>query len=337
MKPISILAVMKQLDILPRTAREKDVCMRSKQELRRTMHLLTEQIEHFLVWKKTQTETIACKRRLMEELYAREAYQLIPAVMKKARKIHEASPLRDMQYCRDEYELEEMDLFITIILKNRNVADNMKQTVDALRQYTVSQLLRYYCSIANAQKVIKLVGNYPMMEMIKSYIPESNDINHYTIRVYYTLLKILEDERTEDYDELKRMIYQKDAFDGSEFRQLLGFLTNFCNRKIHQGNEQFIKEKFDLYKTGLERGVWTEDIRFSEHQFIQMISTALELNQLEWTDDFMEVYGDKLAPDLRENILNYGKALRAFQAGMYDEAQDFLNTIDTSIDFLFSI
>ena len=143
-KPISILAVMKQLDILPRTAREKDVCMRSKQELRRTMHLLTEQIEHFLVWKKTQTDTITCKRRLMEELYAREAYQLIPAIMKKARKIHETSPLRDVQYCKDEYQLAEMDLYMTTILKNRNMAGNIEQTVDALRQYSVSQLLRYY-------------------------------------------------------------------------------------------------------------------------------------------------------------------------------------------------
>jgi len=331
-KPIEILRIMKSLNLLPRTASEEDISPRDKQELRRTMHLLSDQIEDFLIWKATQKKTIIRKRYLMDELMIRRAYPLIPAVLRKTRKIHEASTLRDVPHCNHEYLLTEMDFYMTSIPKNLAVASDMKLTMDALCRYAFSTLLRYYCYVLNAQEHIKMKHNYPIMEVLESYITDSKYLEHYTIRVYYKLLKLIKEKRVEDYYEFKNMI-TKDTFNNTELRYLFGLLYNFCIIKIRQGDNRFIKEEFYLYKESLKRGILTAGIRFSERKFVFIIKSALSMNQPEWADNFIEKYSNELRPDVRENTVNYGKALYAFYIGEYSRAKDFLHMIDKVTDF----
>jgi len=332
-KPIEILRIMKNLNLLPRTASEEDISPRDNQELRRTMHLLSEQIEDFLIWKANQKEAVVRKRQLMDELIIRRAYPLVPAVMRKARKMQETSPLRDVQHCRNEYLLAQMDLWMTVILKNRSMSPKMKLNMDALRQYFLSQLLRHYCFTIDSQKNHKTKHHYPMMEVLKSYVANSTDIEHYTIKFYYTFLKWIQDEKVEDYEELKVMIYSSDTFDNHELRQLFTVFTNFCSRKIKQGDDRFMQERFDLYKESLRRGMLTEGVQFSALKFIQIVDTGLAVNQPEWTNKFIEQYSHELGPDVREDTVNYTKALYAFHIGRYDVAQDFLHVVDKVMDY----
>lgn len=335
---IDSLSMMKHLSLLPRTAQQKDICPRHKQELRRGMHLFSEQIENFLIWKQMQTETIICKRKLMDALFARQAYQLVPAVMNKARKVHQASPLRDIKHYEMEYLLTETNLYMDIVLKNRDTAASMQKAVDTLRHYTLSQLLRYYCGMVNTGKVVKTENNDSFIGVLTEYLENSEDLNIFIVRIYYMLLKVLKKEEIKDYYELKKQLFEQlHFFDAKALRELLNFLSNYCNRMIHKGNPQFIEEKFELYTVGLERECWTKDIAFSPHQFIQIISTALKLNKITWANDFIAQYGNQLSPNLRDNMLNYGYALCAFEAGKYDAAHGFSSQIDAIEDFIFRL
>lgn len=327
-KPIDMLYLMKGLKMSPRTAREKDICPRDKQELRRAMHLLSEQIEDFLIWKANQKEAVVRKRHLMDELIIRRAYPLVPAVMRKARKLQKTSPLRDIKHCKNEYLLAEMDLFMTVILKKDNAATDMQLTVDALCQYSISLLLCYYGFSISTQEIFKTDYSYPILEMLASHISKSEYIKHYTIRFYYTLLKLIKEKQVEDYDKLKIMIASQNTFPGHELRQIFTLLINFCIDKINQGDDRFTKERFDLYKEALRRGILTNDVQFSPRKFNQIVYSALLANQPEWADDFIEQYSHELGPDVRENTVNYSKALCAFHVGKYDVAQDFLYAID---------
>ncbi len=337
-KEMDSLSMIKHLNLLPRTAKQKDICPRHKQELRRAMHLFSEQVENFLIWKQTQTETIMCKRKLMDALSARQAYELVPAVMNKTRKIHQASPLRDIKHYEMEYLLAETSLYMDIVLKNRDTADSMEKAVDTLRHYTLSQLLRYYCGMVNTGKVVKTENNDHFISMLTKYLENSEDLKIFAVRIYYLLLKVLKKEEIKDYYELKKLLFEQlHFFDAKELRELLNFLSNYCNRMIHKGNGQFVEEKFELYTVGLERECWTKGTAFSPHQFIQIISTALKLNKITWANDFIIKYGDKLSLELRNNMLNYGHALCAFEAGKYDLAHDFLSQINTIEDFIFRL
>ena len=327
-KPIDTLKIMKHLKMLPRTAGEKDTCPRDKQELRRTMHLLSEQIEDFLIWKATQKEVVVRKRHLMDELMIRRAYPLVNAVMRKARKIQETSPLRDVQHCKNEYLLAQIDLFMAVIVKDRNVVSAMKHSVDTLRRYFLSQLLRYYCFASSKNAKFKTKKSYPMMEVLKSYVTNSKDFEYYTIRFYYICLELVQKSRIEDYNELKSMIYTGETFDNHELRQLFTVLTNFCGRKITEGDNRFMQERFDLYKEVLRKEILTDQVQFSASKFIEIVETGLKVNQPEWINEFIQKYSPELGPNLREDTVNYSKALYAFHFNKYNLAQDFLHAVN---------
>jgi len=207
-----------------------------------------------------------------------------------------------------------------------------------LRQFCLSQLLRYYCAIVNSQKIVKIEHDNSFMEIIVQYVKNGKDINFFTIRIYYMLLKVLDNENPEDYYLLKDTLFnQLDAFDANELKHLLGFMSNFCNRMMNYNDSRFIKEKFDLYVVGMDSECWMTNSFFSVHHFVQIFRTALLLDKIKWAYSFLDKYGSQLLPDLRDNTLNYCHALSAYDRQRYDVAQEYLNNINSTKDFIYHL
>lgn len=339
-KAIERLDLMKYMEIIPRNAKQKDISPKHKQELRKTMHALTAQIEELFVWKKTQEDTIGCKYQLMEALLERQIYELLSPILNKAKKIHQSSTLRDVKYCKDAYHLAEMDFYMDIASDKRELSTGIKNVmvIETLREFCLSQLLRYYCAIVNSRKVVKIEDDNPFMAVVMEYVKNSGDINSFTIRIYYMLLKVLDGENPDDYFLLKNTLFnQLDAFDTSELKNILSFMFNYCYRMINHNDNRFIEERFDLYVVGMDRGCWMTDSFFSVHNFVQIFRTALLLDKIKWAYSFLDEYGKQLLPDLRSNTLSYCHALSAFNRQRYDEAQEYLNGIDNANDFIYHL
>lgn len=337
---IEHLDLMKYMGIIPRSAKQKDISPKHKQELRKIMYAFSAQIEHFFLWKKMQEDTVGCKCRLMEALSDRQLYELLPPVLNKARKIHRSSPLRDVKYCEDAYHLAAMDFYVDIISGKRGLSTGVKNVavVDTLREFCLSQLLRYYCAIVNSRKVVKIEDDSSFMEVVMEYVKNSKDEDSFTIRIYYLLLKVLDGENPNDYYLLKDTLFNRlDAFDTDELKHLLGFMSNYCYRMINRNDNRFVKERFDLYVIGIDRDCWMSNSFFSVHHFIQIFRTALLLNKTKWAYSFLDKYGKQLLPNLRDNTLRYCHALSAFDRQRYDEAQEYLNNIDNAKDFIYHL
>ncbi len=325
-KPVDNLIVMKAMGMLPRSAKPKDISPKHKADLRVTMHSLAILIEDFIIWKKMREDEIGSKRLLMDALIERQTYTLVAPIMNKARKVHGASPFRDSKYWEDDYSLNEMDFYMEVLLKNRDAANKIKDVLDSLHQSCLSKLLYYYCVVVNSRIVVKVSEDYPFMEAVKQYVKDNSNINCPAVRVYYMLLEVLEYQREEDYYHLKSYLFEYlTIFDAHKIRHLLGFMSNFCNRMVRNGNNKFIQEKFEIYELGLKHECWTAGVYFSQHQFVHTIQTALSLNKMEWVKDFMAKYQDKLSPVSRDYISNYCQGLYAFHNKDYEIVRTHLN------------
>jgi len=305
-KPIKPVELMRYMDIIPQTIAEKEVSPKHRQDLKRAMHKLTAQILDFLAWNKMQEDEMHFQFCLAEALREKKRYKLVKATLDKTRKIHEKSPLRHIKYCQNDFRLAEADFVMNIILQNRNIDSTPENAVEALRISCLSQLLRYYCVVVNTGKVVKTDSSYPFMEVVKQYVKGSKDLDNFTVWIYYTLLKLLEEEQIEDYDKLKKCLLENPTiFDAYELRQLFSFMSNYCTRMISKGNVRFEQEKFDLYDISLESKCWTDGVYFSIHYFVQIVKTALQLDEIVWAGSFLHEYGNSLPPDLKDNISNY--------------------------------
>lgn len=299
------------------------------------MSLLTIQIESFFIWQKEQENIIGRRRLLMDALLEKQLFKLIHTIMSETRKKHQSSTLRDINYWMDSYKLAEMDYYIDVFLQSKGSAKSLQEVVKALEQSCLGQLLRYYCAVSNTKQIIK-ISNFSFMEIVKKHIENSNESQEFVVEVYYQLLKLLEDKQPQDYYALKATLFESlNAFDTNELRTFFNVMTNYCNRKFKNGQEEFMQEKFEVYKKGIETKCWSAGVYFSEHQFIQIVKTALHLGELDWLDEFFQEHNSLLNPKVKEDIVHYYEALKAFELKKYDVAQSHLREISTNQDFAY--
>jgi len=247
-KALEAFTLMRNMNILAKGAKRKDISEKNEQDLRQIMSLLTIQIEDFLIWKKGKENNIGGRRLLMDALLEKQLFKLVRTAINKTQKKYEFSIIRDIDYCVDAYKLAEMEYYMDIILQNRGSATSLQKTVVALEQSCLSQLLRYYCALLNTKRIVK-IDDFPFMEAVKKYIENNGERQMLVVEAYYQLLKVLENQQPKDYYALKTKLFESlEVLNVHEIRGFFNAMTNYCTRKFKNGEEEFMQEKFKVYK-----------------------------------------------------------------------------------------
>jgi len=307
--------------------------------LRQTMSALTRQIQDFLCWQKFREDNVSVNCHLVDALMDRQQYKLIPAILEKSRKELQSSPHENIQFYENIFQLSKRGFHTDIILNHRNAKVEIQQElIDAIWQTHTVRTLKYYCAAKNSEKIRKINYNYPLVEPLKKYIENTPNKDVLLIKLYYTLFNLIEKEEPEYFYELKKYVFKNyDVFDVFIVRHFLNYLANYCERVIRLGKSEFIREKQDTYELGLKLNCWSTGIAFSTHQFINIVNNALRLNKIEWTEDFIIQYKEKLDVEVKGNTLRYCTALMCFQTKEYSAAQDYLIKINNVEDFIYHI
>jgi hypothetical protein len=109
----------------------------------------------------------------------------------------------------------------------------------------------------------------------------------------------------------------------------IGLLANRALTDYYNGKDKFLQERFEIYDLIIRKGLYKkfEVGHFDDMLFKNIVSTALQLNKVEWTENFIKEYIDKINPEDRENSLNLNLARLSFYKGNYDEALNHLSEI----------
>lgn len=337
-QPINKLTLLKYIDKSSKSKKKKELQPKEEALLRQIMFKLTGQVQKFLVWQYINQDSFTEKYHLINELNRRKSYKLASGILGKLKKDLETSPHRDVEYYKSLFEITEIEYSLEVVLNNRAAQDKIQELVDVLRQSSLSNLLKHYCAAKNIEKIRKVKNYYPFMEAVKKHIENSTDKDTPIIRVYYTLLRLMDEQKPAYYYELKNYLFDNlQTFTINEVRQLLNHMTNYCNWKIIEGDKQFVEEIHGVYKQGLALKCWSTDIYFSTHQFVRIVTNGLDLNKIDWVNDFVNTYRTKLHPKQKADILNYSHALIQFHLKQYDKAQNYLIKIASPEDFIYHL
>jgi len=337
-KSLNERILLKSIGVISSASQKKPITQEDRKVLQQTLHLLYLQTQDFLVWKNIQQDDIQAKRRVMDAFLEKTSYALIPPILSKSKNKLESMPLRDIKYSENVFSLTEMEFYMTILLGNRNTNTELQRVIETLRQSFFSKSLKYYCSVINYEKILKVKFDYPFLEHIKVHLENSSDKEIPVIRVYYLLLKLLQYEQQGDYYDLKKYLFKHlSNFGTTDIRQFFNFMTNYCIRKVKYGFEEFIQERFEIYQKGIGLKCWSAGTYFSEHQFVHIVKTALALREIDWVQTFFENHKNLLNPKVKDVFVNYYQALLSFELKQYDKAQDHLGQINTADDFVYYI
>jgi len=124
-----------------------------------------------------------------------------------------------------------------------------------------------------------------------------------------------------------------DVFPADELNTVYSYALNYCVQKINTGRSEFYKEILSLYKMLLERKLLFTNGFLSQWDYTNIITSALRLDEFDWTENFIHSYKNSLIPDEQFNVYTSNLAAFYFAKKDYDNALQLLHEVEFTDPF----
>jgi len=257
--------------------------------------------------------------------------------IEKGKKQLEKQPLRDRDYLLLCYNFE-FEYFDFLGKKIRTRENNLQEMADIYDTICISEKLKQFCFQASHQNVFNT--NY--RENLKNSILEllekqPNLLNVTYLHIYYLAFKLIDTEQEEYFRALcKNLQEQSDKFHLYEKENLYRLVINWCIRKVNGGFENYVSDAFELYKQVLKEKIFIDNKKMSSYTFANIVTFGINLNELEWVENFLKNYSKYLPKEIRQNEMFYHAGVLKYKQKQLKKAKHLLLNF-TSKDYLMNV
>lgn len=167
-----------------------------------------------------------------------------------------------------------------------------------------------------------------------------NQLYPYIAISYLAYLMDTFPEEENYFYEMKKMVYENIELFNQKVRFiLLGKLESYCvGKSMSNTADKFFHEEFEIYKKSLELDCYkySKDDHLSLVNFRNFMYAAIDCNELDWLENFINKYTDELQSDHRENMKFYSLANLNYARKDYEKALEHLIKVKYEF-FLFKI
>lgn len=148
------------------------------------------------------------------------------------------------------------------------------------------------------------------------------------IRLLSQLLGAFIEKDFDNYDKLKSdYLAYFDLYNYKENNDIWNFLINICYENYKEGKLNALQELFELNRFAVEKEIVLEDGYFANEQFWAIVHIGCGVKELEWTEDFINKYGQFLEEKQQKDTLIISNALLAFHKNDFGEALKIIATV----------
>ena len=298
--------------------------------LRQTLHWSLRATEDFLAYYHWAREDINRQLALVRELRQRDLPDLSARHLGRGRRIQGDIPYRDDRYYRNAYRLAEEADFHRANYRQRE-PPNFQEIADALDVAYLIEKLRVSCNMLFHQR---LHGSSFQLRNIAATVAaaEHFDLAHYpALAIYYYGYRGLteRDEQGANIRRLRQTIgAHGETLSPFDLRHVILMAINLCISNMNRGYEPYVREAFEWYRLGFDRGVVAENDRLTQSTYLNVVSVGLRLREYDWVGPFIARYADYLDPGLRANTEGLARARYYYERGELDPAMRSLVTVD---------
>jgi hypothetical protein len=193
--------------------------------------------------------------------------------------------------------------------------------------------------LQNNQNVFKEGNSIPSISIRLAENLSIIDLPDPASQMYFYLWNALKNpEIEENFQQTKKLLnLHFHLFRSSELREIYLALINYCIRRANSGKPEFVREIFDLYRSGLEKKALFENGVLSKFTYKNAVSAAVGLEEFEWTAKFLEEYKAYLPNRERQATYKYNLAVLHFRQKKYDQTLEILRNTDFGDDVYTSL
>lgn len=157
--------------------------------------------------------------------------------------------------------------------------------------------------------------------------------NIWLVEIYYYIYKLVsEPENESSIENLKKNFYENiENFSRAERVFIFNDMVDYwiVKEDFEKGSHNYDNEVFDIYAEILAREGYSasEDDYMSVVLYRNIMMRALSLNKLEWLENFVNTYTEKLNPEYRDNMKNLVKANISFRKKDFEKALEHIGMV----------
>ncbi len=285
--------------------------------------------EEFITLENLNKQPYLKQHLLLEELLERQNLGHFKSAANQTINRHDAIERKGEQFYSEKYLLAN-DFYKYMVLTDKKRSwESLNDTIRALDEFYLIERLKLLYESVNYKNLYPIEHNKgeidPTVELLKLDDIKENPM----IALQYTMLLTIRDEKDEHFKQLLNLLdkyYLNIPKD--ELLSLYSIITNFCVRKIINGDTNYQQTLFAIYKKQTEQQVIFHGKYVSTQAMKNIISLGSQLNEFEWTEEFLESHTNYIRPEIRDNVYHYNKGALAFYKKDFKAAMDHLNQTD---------
>ena len=279
---------------------------------------------------KTEEEQFFC----MENLREKQLFKHYEKLFKNTGKNLNKGDYRDADYYLTQYRFanERDQKYLKVTQKRED--DGLQQKQDALDLWFMAMKLRDACEMYMRHRLYGQEYEAGLLTEVLNKIAEQSaqfqDIP--AVHIYYLAYEMLRSNEPKDYFLLKDKIEkQSNLFPKSELQNIYNYLQNFCIRQINQGETEFHKELFEIYRSQLEKAlIFDKEGNLLEWHYKNIVTVGLRSKNYDWVRAFIEDYKKYLLTEVVENAYSFNLANYFFAVENYQEVLPLLIQVEYS-------
>lgn len=223
--------------------------------------------------------------------------------------------------------------------KGTNIEDNLDS-----RYFSLSDSIDYFFFATKLELINSLLSrkyhvlgslkvNIKFIEEIISFIKENiTEIKKENPIIYseYLILMMMTSEGNNKYfHELQIFVLKNiSKYNIYELEQVYYPLINYGFNKVALGENKYLNNIFEIYKTFERKGFYAEKKIFQDIDFISIIIIGLRLKKTAWVEMFYFNYKEKLKDEFKDDTTNLAKAMISYGKKDYNTAICLLNKVN---------
>ena len=287
--------------------------------------------EQFLVRERQSRSTDSFNLDLLYELRDRKQWVSYERQWDKTKKKLDQKQKRDIEYYRYALDLAEEGNQSYIQQARRKEDFSLIEKEGRLDQYYIFEKLRDAVEMQVRRLILQ--GDYSE-RLLEAILDELRmNLDNYSnipgIQIYYLLYQMMGQPSLSSYRKALEVFQANEAiFQTREVAGIYVYFQNFCISRINKNEKSFLREIFHLYQDQLERELLHENGFLIEWHYKNIVTTAIRLEELEWTNIFIESYKKNIKEESRENAYRFNKAAYCYAIGDFDNVLSLLTQVE---------
>ncbi|MCC6724193.1 MAG: hypothetical protein IT258_06745 [Saprospiraceae bacterium] len=308
-----------------------------EKKLHYTVHYLLRLAQKFMAFQEMEQDTCLEQRYLCRALKKRQMPQFFESEMRSLDRLHERNPHHDAEFQFDRF-LFHAEQHDHIIRQSRSAELPLQPLLEHLGSFFMATLLRYACSALTRTTVANQHFQLRLLPEVLHYLEAKppDPVADPAVAVYYRCYLLLDGRGGDaDFQALKAFLTERwQAFPMNEMRDIWLLAINYGIRRLNGGDRPYVRETFELYREGLEKGILPGEGNMTEFTYKNIARLGLGLNEYAWTERFLHDAKRFLEPRHRENHFRYNLAFYHYHQKDLDAALQLLSGVDMDDVFL---